>query len=639
MACTKQITVSIENLLWYNRRNKIGHDNSVKQNTYLSYYKWHRYWHAFRQRAPQQPIDVDLSSWTGWTASFVVTPWMSYTLDSLPQWTKIVKSNGSYYLKYNETTIWEIVSTSTAPYFFDDIVLTRGQSTIQIGNTPVVLENWDEIDVSYSTDSNNYLCFTANTAGSTVKLNKNSSLTPPILETSYNGWNWKIYTFWDIITLTNVWDKVYWRNTSTTDTGLWTTGWSYYKFVMTWSIAWSWNVSYLLNKNSTTAVSGWCFNKLFSLCASLTSAPELPARTLAESCYSSMFDNCTWLTSAPALPATTLAQSCYSHMFNWCTWLTTAPNLPATTLPDYCYYDMFLNCRWLITWPTISATTIWYRSCEEMFKWCTSLTTIPSFNITNVGAYGFYYMFNGCTSLTTAPALPATTLAQNCYVWMFSWCTALTTTPRLPATTLDSWCYANMFENCSNLTIVSTISARTLADNCCQAMFKNCTSLTTAPALPATTIGRYCYYEMFKWCTSLVTAPNLPATTLDDSCYQGMFQDCTSLTTPSRLPATTTASWCYANMYRWCTSLNKLPALPATTFGSYSYNRMFEWCSNIRMSETQDWTYTNAYRIPTTWTWWETWYSLTNMFGNTWWTFGGTPEINTTYYTSNAIVS
>jgi hypothetical protein len=45
-----------------------------------------------------------------------------------------------------------------------------------------------------------------------------------------------------------------------------------------------------------------------------------------------MFDGCTSLTTAPALPATTLAANCYSYMFYGCTSLTSAPALPATTL-------------------------------------------------------------------------------------------------------------------------------------------------------------------------------------------------------------------------------------------------------------------------------------------------------------------
>lgn len=57
---------------------------------------------------------------------------------------------------------------------------------------------------------------------------------------------------------------------------------------------------------------------MFMGCKSLTTAPTLPATTLANNCYDSMFYDCSSLTSAPALPATTLASSCYSSMFMSC---------------------------------------------------------------------------------------------------------------------------------------------------------------------------------------------------------------------------------------------------------------------------------------------------------------------------------
>jgi hypothetical protein len=83
---------------------------------------------------------------------------------------------------------------------------------------------------------------------------------------------------------------------------------------------------------------------MFSNCTSLTTAPKLPATTLAESCYVELFKGCTSLVTAPELPATTLAPCCYENMFWDCTSLVTAPELPATTLKRYCYSKMFYNC-------------------------------------------------------------------------------------------------------------------------------------------------------------------------------------------------------------------------------------------------------------------------------------------------------
>ena len=125
------------------------------------------------------------------------------------------------------------------------------------------------------------------------------------------------------------------------------------------------------NVNNTT-MDEYCFKQMFEG-SPLTTAPELPATTLASYCYYKMFYNCNYLTTAPELPATTLANHCYNAMFESCYGLTTAPELPATTLANYCYYEMFAHC----------------------------------------------------TSLTTAPVLPATTLKSGCYSFMFSNCTIL----------------------------------------------------------------------------------------------------------------------------------------------------------------------------------------------------------------------
>lgn len=124
-----------------------------------------------------------------------------------------------------------------------------------------------------------------------------------------------------------------------------------------------------------------------------------PTSISTGSCYEAMFWNCTNLTTAPELPATTLAQNCYNALFSGCTNLTTAPELPATTLANYCYRSMFVRCSNLTTAPALPATTL-AQGC-------------------------YYYMFSSCSNLTTAPALPATKLADDCYNSMFNNCTKL----------------------------------------------------------------------------------------------------------------------------------------------------------------------------------------------------------------------
>ena len=242
------------------------------------------------------------------------------------------------------------------------------------------------------------LLFTAQEANSSVTLNKIGSPTELQLEYRTNtNVEWQNYTLGTTINLANIDDWVEMRNR-----GLQTNINGNHQFTMTGKIAASGNIQYLLDKTGELlSVPDYCYSYLFLDCTSLTTAPELPATTLADSCYSNMFRDCTSLTSAPALPATTLAVSCYLDMFNGCTSLTTAPSLPATTLATNCYESMFF----------------------------------------------------GCASLTTAPELPATTLTDSCYVDMFKGCTSLTTAPELPAITLVRWCYFGMFEGCTNLKV------------------------------------------------------------------------------------------------------------------------------------------------------------------------------------------
>ena len=152
----------------------------------------------------------------------------------------------------------------------------------------------------------------------------------------------------------------------------------------------------------------------------------------ARFCY--LFKDCAVLTSAPNLPATTLAYRCYFKMFEGCTSLTSAPELKATTLADYCYFSMFYGC--------------------------TSLTSAPELKATALANYCYGSMFAGCTSLEKAPELPATTLAKanNCYSFMFYGCTSLTSAPELKATALTPYCYNGMFSGCTKLSTVTMLA-------------------------------------------------------------------------------------------------------------------------------------------------------------------------------------
>lgn len=139
---------------------------------------------------------------------------------------------------------------------------------------------------------------------------------------------------------------------------------------------------------ASTATARFCY--LFGACTALTTAPELPATTLADYCYPYMFNGCTALTTAPKLPAETLETLCYNAMFGGCTSLTTAPALPAETLVSGCYRYMFYGCTSLTTAPELPAETLATECYYEMFDGCTNLSSITML-ATDISAYHCLY--------------------------------------------------------------------------------------------------------------------------------------------------------------------------------------------------------------------------------------------------------
>jgi len=234
-------------------------------------------------------------------------------------------------------------------------------ASVRAGDTKV-RPSWPDKD---------YLCFTAEEAASTLKFIKQwSQASLREFEISYDWTNWSAYTIWDTITLSNVWGKVYWRNSSETDTRLSTESSSYYYFQMTWTIWASWDIWFLLCKNSTNTITSYSFNNLFQNCSSLTSAPSLPATTINTFCYRRMFRNCTNLISLPKLPATALKQSCYYSMFQNCS------NIKLSSTQTWDYQTPYrIPTEW--TWTT---ATNWNTA---MFSWTWwTFTSAPIINTT-----------------------------------------------------------------------------------------------------------------------------------------------------------------------------------------------------------------------------------------------------------------
>lgn len=121
-------------------------------------------------------------------------------------------------------------------------------------------------------------------------------------------------------------------------------------------------------------------------------------------------------------------------------------------------------------------------------------------------------------------------------------------------------------------------------------------------------------------------------------CFYCLFLENDALIGVPSLPATNLAYGCYEMMFRECTNLAQLPNLPAKELPSECYSNMFLGCPNIKISTTKSNEYSREYRIPLVGDATVGTRSLAAMFTSTGGEFKGTPEINTTYYTSNKLV-
>ena len=191
---------------------------------------------------------------------------------------------------------------------------------------------------------------------SIISLAKEGEPSSVSLECSYNGIDW---SEWDLSALTlNSSGTLYIRGYN--PDGFSSSFEAYYLFVIEGDkVSCSGNIMSLIDyKNLPDIIPcDYCFYGLFSRCTALTTAPELPAKRLAESCYENMFEGCTSLKTAPELPAIELIDGCYYQMFANCTSLIKAPALPATKLANCCYSNMFSRCTALTTAPELPAKT------------------------------------------------------------------------------------------------------------------------------------------------------------------------------------------------------------------------------------------------------------------------------------------
>ena len=285
---------------------------------------------------------------------------------------------GKLYFTTDESTETPLVVKTGAleagkSYTYNLIV---GKNKVTIGNVTVAEWGTDKIEGGKA-EYYPYVTFTAD-AKQTFKITtKDYSF--PNLEYSVNNGKWATVEAGTEVTFGGANSTLRLRGTNINGTA---SAWNKYSTITftdkTVKVACTGDIRTLLDwrNYSTVDTQNARFCNLFWNCSVLTSAPELPATTLADFCYSSMFQGCTSLTDAPELKATTLENSCYNGMFYGCTSLTSAPELKATTLENSCYSTMFSGCTSLTSAPELKATTLADYCYNGMFQGCTKLSTV-----------------------------------------------------------------------------------------------------------------------------------------------------------------------------------------------------------------------------------------------------------------------
>ena len=166
------------------------------------------------------------------------------------------------------------------------------------------------------------------TVSMTQTLGNNSGVNVVDMKYSTDGTNWNNWTHTDVtendsttytfntISL-NEGDKVYFKGDNSTGLGYTTSNTGNARFVLNGNLGASGNVMSLLYDDDFqeyNSVPNNGLSSLFTGCASLTTAPELPATTLGNWCYSRMFQGCTSLNYVKAMFT---AQDAATHTQYW----------------------------------------------------------------------------------------------------------------------------------------------------------------------------------------------------------------------------------------------------------------------------------------------------------------------------------
>lgn len=259
------------------------------------------------------------------------------------------KVEGKLYFTTDESTETPlVVKTGTLEagksYTYNLIV---GKNKVTIGNVTVAEWGTDKIDGGKAEEYIPYVTFTAEKAQKfMMKTNGNYNISG--LEYSVNFGDWTTVEANKEVTFGGTNGDLRLRGTNTDGTASALDKYSTITFTDSYvPVACTGDIRTLLDWDNYTTVNteNAMFIKLFENCSVLTSAPELPATSLAYNCYYCMFSGCTNLKSAE-LSIEFLSRGCCGSMFYNCTNLSSVTMLApskAITLSGLSYLDYWLN--------------------------------------------------------------------------------------------------------------------------------------------------------------------------------------------------------------------------------------------------------------------------------------------------------
>lgn len=302
-------------------------DTRTAANCWNYYQRWNNYWFARTWATNYSTTAVNASSY--W-------PWNYYSSDTFIEawWDWSSPSNNN--LRWWTTWEYDTPAEIKERYYGTGTTLKK----------VLKVYYWSTMVRPKIPD---YLCFTADAANAGIQLTKSWNPTSVNFETSTDWVIWSDYSIWTQITLSAIWDKIYFRNKSETVTNFSTNASNYYRFILSWDIKASWDCNYLLCKYSTrTLPNTYCFAMLFyQNWTYLKTPPKLPAENAPNYCYYRMFRQCNGMVWIPKLPATTIWQYSYREMFYYCSWI----KLSSSQTWDY-QQPYRIPTEWTWTWWT-----------------------------------------------------------------------------------------------------------------------------------------------------------------------------------------------------------------------------------------------------------------------------------------------